>query len=162
MSIRNVTLQDAKSICDIYNYYIKDTIITFEDEVVSEKEIKERISKILKKGYPYIVYEEDGCVVGYAYVDNWRTRKAYDITLETSIYLDKDSIGKGIGRILYQELINKARQINIYSLIGVVSLPNEPSQKIHADLGFELIGNFKESGRKFDKLIDVEFWQLFL
>lgn len=162
MSIRNVSVQDAKSICDIYNYYIKETIITFEDEVVSVEEIKERISKILKKGYPYIVYEEKGRVIGYAYVDNWRTRKAYNITLETSIYLDKDYTGKQIGRRLYQDLIDKVRQINIHSLIGVISLPNKPSQKIHADLGFELIGNFKESGQKFNKLIDVEFWQLFI
>jgi phosphinothricin acetyltransferase len=100
--------------------------------------------------------------LGYAYLSNWRTRSAYDISLETSIYLDIQSMGRGIGTVLYKELIEKSREINIHSLIGVISLPNEASQKLHKKLGFQLVGNFRESGRKFNQLIDVEFWQYFV
>lgn len=160
--IRDVTLNDAKRIAEIYNYYIEQTIITFEYDIVSEDEISKRIQKIQSKGYPFIVYEENDEVIGYAYLSNWRERIAYNITLETSIYLDRNTIGKGLGKTLYKELINKSRSINIHSLIGVISLPNEASQKLHESLEFKLVGNFKESGVKFDRLIDVEFWQLIL
>lgn len=160
--IRNVTVADAKRIAEIYNYYIKDTIITFEYDFVSEEEMMRRIEKINKKGFPFIVYEANGNVEGYAYVSNWRERIAYDITLETSVYLDKNTHGKGLGSILYQELIDRSRAIGIHSLIGVVSLPNPESQKLHKKFNFDLVGCFKESGIKFGKLIDVEFWQLIL
>lgn len=160
--IRNVQLSDAKRIAEIYNPYIKDTIITFEEELVTERDIAERIKYITTKNLPYIVYEENGDVVGYAYLSNWRTRSAYDITLETSVYIDEKAQAKGLGSILYAELINKAREINIHSLIGVISLPNPISQKLHEKFNFKLVGNFKESGLKFNKLIDVEFWQLIL
>jgi phosphinothricin acetyltransferase len=160
--IRDVTFADAARIAEIYNYYIKETIITFEYDLVSEEDIKKRIEKIARKNYPYFVYEENGEVIGYAYANNWRERVAYDITLETSVYLDHKAIGRGIGSILYQELIDRAKEINIHSLIGVVSMPNEVSQKLHRKFGFNLVGNFRESGVKFGKLIDVEFWQLIL
>ncbi len=160
--IRNVQLSDAKRIAEIYNPYIKDTIITFEEEPVTEEDIVERIKYVTKKNYPYIVYEENGDVLGYAYLSNWRTRSAYDITLETSVYIDEKAQAKGLGTILYAELINRARVINLHSLIGVISLPNPVSQKLHEKFNFKLVGNFKESGLKFNKLIDVEFWQLIL
>ena len=160
--IRNVQLSDAKKIAEIYNPYIKDTIITFEEELVTEQDIAKRIEYVTAKNFPYIVYEENGNVVGYAYVSNWRSRSAYDITLETSVYVDGKAQAKGLGSILYAELINKAREINVHSLIGVISLPNPVSQKLHQKFNFTLVGNFKESGLKFNKLIDVEFWQLIL
>lgn len=160
--IRDVTLADAARIAEIYNYYIEETVVTFEYDRVTESDIQQRIQKVQKKGFPYFVYEKDGKVIGYAYLNNWRERVAYDITLETSVYLDCNVIGGGVGSILYQELIDRARKINIHSLIGVISLPNEQSQKLHRKFNFDLIGNFRESGVKFDKLIDVEFWQLIL
>lgn len=160
--IRDVTLYDAKKIADIYNYYIKETIITFEYDTVSEDNIKKRIEKVQHKGFPFFVYEKNDEIIGYAYLSNWRERAAYDITLETSVYLDKTAIGSGIGSILYKELIDRAKRSGIHSLIGVVSLPNNESQKLHKKFNFELVGCFKESGIKFNKLIDVEFWQLVL
>ncbi|MGM5631155.1 GNAT family N-acetyltransferase [Apibacter raozihei] len=160
--IRKVRMSDAKRIAEIYNYYIEETIITFEEEKVSEKDIVYRIEKILKKNYPYLIYEENNDVIGYAYVNNWRERSAYDITLETSLYLDHHITGKGRGNLLLEELIEESKKINVHSLIGVISLPNEPSRKIHKRFGFELVGNFRESGKKFNRLIDVEFWQLIL
>lgn len=160
--IRDVTLADAKRIAEIYNYYIEETVITFEYDTVSEEQIQERIRKVTAKGFPYFVYEKDGEITGYAYLSNWRERVAYNITLETSVYLDHNVIGSGVGSILYQELIERARKINIHSLIGGISLPNEASQRLHEKFNFKLVGNFRESGVKFGKLIDVEFWQLML
>ncbi len=160
--IRDVTLDDAGRIAEIYNYYIEHTIITFEYDAVTEQEIRSRIHKICDKRYPYIVCEAQGRVVGYAYLNNWRDRAAYNITLETSVYVDKDSIGHGIGSLLYKELINRAISMNIHSLVGGISLPNDTSRRLHNKFNFKPIGNFKESGVKFGKLIDVEFWQLIL
>lgn len=160
--IREARFDDAVIIANIYNYYIENTIITFENTIVNGAEIKRRMQKVLDAGYPYLVYEEDGAVVGYAYLDQWRTRKAYDITLETSIYLDLNNMKNGIGTRLYEELIARARALRIHSLIGVVSHPNEASYRLHQKLGFTLVGTFKEVGEKFGRLIDVEFWQLIL
>jgi len=160
--IRDVTPADAARLAEIYNYYIAETIITFEYDAISAEDMQQRILKIHLKGFPFFVYEDNGEILGYAYLSNWRERVAYDITLETSVYLDKENKGKGIGSILYQELIDRSRKLNIHSLIGVVSLPNKPSQILHEKFGFDLVGNFRESGVKFGKLIDVEFWQLIL
>lgn len=160
--IRNATNKDALRIAEIYNYYIEQTIITFEEIPVSSAIISQRIDKIIAKGYPFIVYEQEGEIIGYAYLNNWRERSAYDITLETSVYIDKEFVGKGFGSHLYQLLIEKARVIGIHSLIGIISLPNDASRKLHKKFGFDLIGNFRESGIKFGEYVDVEFWQLML
>ena len=160
--IRNVKMSDAKNITEIYNYYIENTVITFQTDLLSVEETEKKIEEILLKGFPYIVYEENNEVIGYAYAGVWRDRKAYEITFETSIYLDQTKTKKGIGRQLYKELIERSRQIGAHSLIGVVSVPNEGSKKLHLEFGFELLGTFKEVGQKFNKYVSVEFWQLML
>ncbi len=160
--IRKVQLSDAQAIAEIYNYYIENTIITFELEPIDADEERFRILNITNNGYPYIVYEEQGGVIGYAYLSKWREREAYNNTLETSIYLHKDHCGKGIGKILYKALIDLAKEKKVHVLIGSISCPNSESQKLHEKLGFEKVGVFKEVGCKFDKYIDVEFWQLSL
>ena len=160
--IRNTELSDAKRIAEIYNYYIEHTVVTFEKEKVTEEEIRRRVEGILQKGFPYIVYEENEKVNGYAYLHNWHPRPAYDITLETSIYLDIESQGKGIGALLYSELIKRAEALGIHSLIGGISMPNDVSRRLHEKFGFQLVGTLREAGLKFGKLIDVEFWQLML
>ena len=154
--------EDACQIAGIYNYYIENTIITFEEVKVTKDIIAERIKKITAKGYPFLVYEQEGKITGYAYLNNWRERSAYDITLETSVYMDKDFTGEGAGSLLYAQLIERSKEIGIHSLIGVISLPNDVSRELHRKFGFKLIGNFRESGVKFGKYIDVEFWQLML
>ena len=158
--IRKVQLSDAARIAEIYNYYIENTVVTFEEECIDAGEIERRIKSVEAKNYPYLVYEEHGMVQAYAYLDQWRSRSAYNITLETSIYLDVDSRNRGIGTMLYKALINTSLTIEVHSLIGGISLPNDASRKLHEKLGFHLVGNFRESGRKFGQLIDVEFWQL--
>lgn len=87
--IRKAKLSDAQSIVNIYNYYVKETTVTFEIDELSTKDMEERIEKTFNSGYPFIVYEEDGEVKGYAYVRKWRERASYKNTLETSVYVDK-------------------------------------------------------------------------
>ena len=160
--IRNAELRDAKEIAEIYNYYIKETVITFETEEIGTEEMEKRIKKTQEAGYPFIVYEEDDKVTGYAYVGLWRERNAYKDTLETSIYIDKDRKTRGTGRKLYKKLIKLCAEIKVHVLIGVLSYPNLASQRLHESLGFEKVGCFKEVGKKFGKFVDVEFWSLTL
>jgi len=158
--IRKVQLSDAEDIVNIYNYYIENTIISFETLKIDVNEETQRIKKILDNNYPFIVYEEQNVVLGYAYLSKWREREAYKNTLETSIYVHKDHYNKGIGKILYKELINLGKTQGIHALIGGMSIPNPQSRKLHKRLGFQRVGLFKEVGYKFNKFIDVEFWQL--
>ncbi|ORY41375.1 phosphinothricin N-acetyltransferase [Rhizoclosmatium globosum] len=164
--IRPATENDAEAIRDIYQPYITDTIITFEEEPVSVEEIRSRITKILADGYPYFVYEdpETKKILGYCYSSQFRTRNAYRFCTESSLYLiNDDSVkGKGLGTLLYKHLIEELRVRKFHTVLGVVSLPNEASAKLHEKLGFTKCCHLRESGFKFGKWIDVGFWELIL
>ena len=160
--IRGVEVRDAADIAAIYNYYIRETIITFETEEIDTAEMENRIKKILEAGYPFIVHEENDKITGYAYVGKFRERSAYSESLETSIYLDINEKGRGIGRKLYKRLIELSEEAGVHVLIGVVSYPNLASQRLHESVGFEKAGVIKEAGKKFCKYIDVEFWSYIL
>ena len=160
--IRGVEIRDAANITAIYNYYIRETIITFETEEIDIAEMENRIKKILEAGYPFIVHEENDKITGYAYVGKFRERSAYSESLETSIYLDINEKGRGIGRKLYKRLIELSEEAGVHVLIGVVSYPNLASQRLHESVGFEKAGVLKEVGKKFGKYIDVEFWSYIL
>lgn len=155
--IREAQCSDAQSIAEIYNYYIHNTIITFEMEPVSAEEIVSRMEKYQQIG-DYLVYEENGDVVGYAYVSRFRERKAYENTVESTIYLKHGSGGKGVGFQLYSELFSRI-SAKYHVIVAGISLPNEASVRLHEKCGFEKVGHFSEVGRKFDKWIDVGFWQ---
>ena len=160
--IRGEEIRDAADIAAIYNYYIRETIITFETEEIDTAEMENRIKKILEAGYPFIVHEENNKITGYAYVGKFRERSAYSESLETSIYLDINEKGRGIGRKLYKRLIELSQEAGVHVLIGVVSYPNLASQRLHESVGFEKAGVIKEAGKKFGKYIDVEFWSYIL
>ena len=160
--IRGVEIRDAADIAAIYNYYIRETIITFETEEIDTAEMENRIKKILEAGYPFIIHEENNKITGYAYVGKFRERSAYSESLETSIYLDINEKGRGIGRKLYKRLIELSQEAGVHVLIGVVSYPNLASQRLHESVGFEKAGVIKEAGKKFGKYIAVEFWSYIL
>jgi len=157
--IRAVKLNDARAICDIYNHYIINTIITFEEKVITEEEIKNRIMTVTKN-FPWLVYEEDELVVGYIYAGKWKERSAYRYSVELGIYIDPNFVGKGIGGKLMKEILNILKTKSIHSVIYGVSLPNEASIALCEKFRFEKIGEFKEVGNKFDKWIDVGYWEL--
>jgi phosphinothricin acetyltransferase len=155
--IRFVTPSDPIAIAEIYNYYILNTTITFEVEPVSPEEIAGRIGKYSQIG-PYLVYEDKGEVIGYAYVSRFRERKAYEHTVESTIYLRNGSGGKGVGFELYSELLSQVSP-KYHAITAGIALPNDASIRLHEKCGFKKIGRFSEVGRKFGKWIDVGFWQ---
>lgn len=160
--IRNCLLQDAQAICNIYNYYIENTVITFEEGTIVPSIMEERIKALQSKGHPWIVYEENSQVIGYAYAGEFKSRCAYRFTLETSLYLSHKHLEKGIGSKLYSALIDKCRLMGIHSLVGIIAVPNEPSISIHEKFSFKKAGFLSEVGYKFNKWINVEYWQLML
>jgi len=160
--LRSATVADAAAIAGIYNPYVLNTIITFEEEAVSEAEMSQRITDVLGAGLPWFVWEESGRVLGYAYAGKWKSRCAYRYAVESSIYLAAEATGRGFGTKLYVALIDALRAKGIHSIIGGVALPNPASVALSEKLGFQKIGQFKEVGWKFEKWIDVGYWELIL
>ena len=159
--IRNASASDAKQICDIYNYYVINSTVTFEEELISTKEMSDRIDKVHSR-LPWLVYEKENEVIGYAYATEWRSRIAYRYSAETTVYLKPGMHGKGIGSLLYKALIETIEPFSIHTLIGGIALPNDSSIALHEKLGFEKVAHFKEVGFKMNKWIDVGYWQLLL
>ncbi len=157
--IRLVQIGDSKEIADIYNYYIEHSTATFEEAVIDEKEIQHRIEKIMPK-LPWLVYEVDGEISGYAYATPWKTRSAYRYSYEISVYVKEGSQGKGIGTKLYSNLIDRLKSIGAHAIIGGITLPNDPSIKLHENMGFKKVAEFEEVGYKFGKWLNVGYWQL--
>ena len=159
--IRPVQLSDAQALADIYNPYIRDTTITFEEEPVTAEEMAARIERVTA-AYPWFVWEEEGRVLGYAYSSVWRARAAYRHSTETAIYFAMDQCGRGRGAALYQALLDELRRRGFHLVLGGLALPNEASVRLHEKLGFRRAGHMREAGRKFDRWIDVGFWELLL
>lgn len=144
--IRLAQQEDAKALLAIYAQYI-DTSITFEDELPSESEFARRIREISAE-YPYLVWEEDGKILGYAYGHRQRERAAYQWNAELSIYLDKTVTGKGIGTKLYTTLMELLKLQGVCNVYAIVVIPNEASAALHKRLGFQLTGTFNATGFK--------------
>ncbi|MBS2098503.1 arsinothricin resistance N-acetyltransferase ArsN1 family B [Carboxylicivirga linearis] len=159
--IRPVKPADVQAICDIYNYYIENTFITFEEQKVTAEQMQERIDNVLQK-FGWFVYEKEGEVIGYCYATGWRARSAYRFSVETTVYLKNGFEGNGVGTALYRHLIEDLIRKDIHSFIGGISLPNDSSVALHEKMGFQKIAHFREVGQKFNKWIDVGYWQLVL
>ncbi len=159
--IRPVAPGDAAAIAAIYAPYIRDTTITFEEEPLAAAEMVARIGKVTAE-YPWLVLEEGGALLGYAYGSTWRTRAAYRFSTETAIYLAPGAQGRGLGTELYRALLDELRVRGFHSALGCLALPNEPSVRLHEHLGFRKAGHMREAGRKFDRWVDVGFWELLL
>jgi L-amino acid N-acyltransferase YncA len=152
--IRIAQSSDATSIARIYKPYVEETSITFEEAAPSAAEMEGRIAKV-GAAYPWLVAEEDGEVLGYAYATKYRERAAYRWSLETSIYVERESRGRGLGCALYGALIPILREMGIAALYGVVTLPNPRSLALHARFGFEPLCTFAKVGFKFGSWHDV-------
>ena len=159
--IRPITIMDAPAICDIYNYYVNNTIISFEEEPVDVVEMKGRIDHITAQ-YPWLVYEVKGQVVGFAYASRWKTRSAYRFTAEVTVYTRHNFIQKGLGSLMYEALLAELEERYIRSVMAVIALPNEASEALHKKMGFKKVAHFEEVGFKQDRWIDVAYWQRLL
>lgn len=160
--IRNVTHRDAEEISAIYNHYIENTTITFEENCLTALDLLERIERLSSQNYPWFVYELDGRVVGYAYAAPWRTRTAYRFTVESAVYVDHNQIGSGIGSQLYYKLFEELAKSGFKTVLGLIALPNDQSVRMHKKFGFLPVGQHREVGFKFGQWIDVGVWQLML
>jgi len=152
---------DAAAIAALYNHYILHTTITFEMAAVTEVEIVGRLAAV-QPALPWLVAERDGALVGYAYASPWRTRAAYRQSVETTVYVDRNHGRGGIGSALYAALIAELRSRSMHALIGGIALPNAASVALHEKFGFRKVAHFEQVGRKFDRWLDVGYWELIL
>ncbi|WP_339916396.1 N-acetyltransferase family protein [Yeosuana marina] len=159
--IRPVKLSDSENLLHIYNYYVEHTVATFDLEPLSLDTFTDKIKTIILN-YPFVVYEENNEILGYAYGSKFRPKPAYNKTVESTVYVKHGVHGKQIGTQLYADLLSLLKRDNFHIVLGVLTLPNEASIKLHEKFGFKQVAHLKEAGLKFDKWHDVGFWQLTL
>ena len=159
--LREVLPADLGDICEIYNHYVENTCVTFEEDAVPRERMQTRVEQITAD-YPWVVYEDAGRVLGYAYAAKWKPRAAFRYTVEVSVYLHVDAIGRGLGMRLYQALLDRLRAQGIHLVIAGISLPNDASIRLHQKLGFQEAGRWIQAGYKFDRWVDLSYWQLVL
>lgn len=155
--IRTAVPADAEALLSVYAQYI-DTPITFEYELPTVAEFRRRILATLE-GYPYLVWEEDGLLLGYAYAHLYREREAYCWGAELSVYVDKNTHSRGVGKALYAELIRLLTAQGVKTAYGCVTLPNEKSAALHRSLGFTEAGVLHNAGYKNGKWRDVIWYE---
>ena len=160
MNIRSANDDDAVAIAYIYNYYIATSDATFEIDPIDAAEMQRRIEDCWYAGYPFLVCEEGEEIVGYAYGHRYKERPAYMHSVEVSVYVRPGHTERNIGRLLYEQLFEELKKGNFHAIIAGISLPNDASIRLHEKFGFEKIAHFREVGRKFDKWIDVGYWQI--
>ena len=155
--IRDAVPEDAGRLLAIYAYYVLQTAITFEYDVPSGQEFRERMEHTLQQ-YPYLVLEEDGVIRGYAYAGPFVGRAAYARSSEVSIYLDHEARGRGYGRRLYEVLEERLKSMGILNLYACIADPagedaylTKNSEQFHQHLGYSLAGTFHNCGYKFGR-----------
>lgn len=166
--IRSARPKDAEELLEIYRYYIEETAITFEYATPSVEEFRKRIEKTLES-YPYLVYEEEEGILGYAYAGPLKERAAYSRSVELSIYIEREARKKGIGRCLYEALEEKLKEQGICNAYACIAYPVEEdpyldrnSVDFHAHLGFSLIGRFHRCAWKFESWYDMVWMEKLL
>ena len=159
IEIRDICVEDAQDIADIYNYYIENTTITFEEDQVSGRDFEARIRESNDQSLPWLVLCSNGVLKGYAYASKWKGRCAYRYSVEITVYLANDTRGQAYGSRLYDALFKRLRGASYHSVIAGISLPNDGSVALHEKFGLTKAGHFKEVGYKFNQWVDVGYWQ---
>lgn len=157
--IRIATREDAAAIAAIYAPYVCETPITFETEVPSDAEIAGRIERTLVS-HPWLVYEQSAAVAGYAYGGAYRTRAAYQWSVETTVYVRRDRHRAGVGRALYASLLELLRLQGFFNAYAMITVPNAGSVGLHESLGFSPAGVTRRVGFKLGRWHDVGTWEL--
>ncbi|HEL2110820.1 TPA: N-acetyltransferase [Streptococcus suis] len=158
INIRSAQIEDAADLVAIYAPYVEDTAITFETQVPTVADFADRIKKTLEK-FPYLVAEEEGRVVGYAYASTYKDRAAYDWTVELSVYVAQEARGKGIGSLLYDAIEEDLTARGFKNFLACIALPNPASLALHKKRGYEQVAHFKNVGYKFDNWHDIVWLQ---
>jgi len=168
ITIRMASEQDAEAILKIYSHYVKNTAISFEYDAPTLEEFKGRIAHTLEK-YPYLVAEQDGRIIGYAYGSQFHERAAYSRCAEVSIYVDVNARKCGVGRLLYEVLEDALKEqgiLNLYACIAYTDKEDEylnnNSAQFHAHFGYAEIGRFHKCGYKFNRWYDMIWMEKFI
>jgi phosphinothricin acetyltransferase len=158
--IRVIAERDLPELTRVYNYYVRETPVTFDIEPYTVEQRRPWLAGFDPNGpHRCFVAEQDGRAVGWACSLRFRAKAAYDSSVETSIYLDPGATGQGLGSQLYATLLESLAETDTHMLLGGVTLPNPASIALHERFGFESIGVFKEVGRKFDRYWDVQWFE---
>ena len=153
--------RDAARIAEIYRPYVEETIISFEEVAPTADQMADRIRSTLT-WTPWLVAEEDGRVVGYAYASRHRERAGYRWSVDISVYLEAPAQGRGIGRALYSELLDLLRRQRFVNAYAGITLPNDASVGLHRSIGMEQIGVYERVGYKFGEWLPVAWFALAL
>lgn len=159
LTIRPATIDDAGGIADIYNHYVANSVITFHEESVTPSEFGAKIVEADRASFPWLVAEVDGRVVGYAYAGRWKDRDAYRFSAEVTVYLDHQEVGRGTGSRLYGKLFQILQTMGVHAIMAGIALPNDASVSLHEKFGMVKVAHFCEVGFKFNRWIDVGYWQ---
>ena len=160
--IRTIHHDDVAQITDIYNYYIKNSTATQEEELINAADMQARVDNIIGLDLPWLVAAEAGKIIGYAYASKWHARSAYRNSTEVTVYILHQCLSKGWGTKLYEHLFNELRQKNKHAIIATIGLPNEASVALHEKFGMRKVSHFNEIGFKFGRWLDVGHWQVLL
>jgi phosphinothricin acetyltransferase len=155
IAFRKFTWSDIPSITAIYRHYVEKTVITFDTEAPGETAMAEKFGHLLDLGHPVIVAEQAGEIIGYAYASFYRPRPGYRFTAEDSIYLAPGHVGKGLGGILLDRLLEESRAAGFHQMLAVITADRLNSIRLHEKHGFRLVGRYERVGFKFDRWLDV-------
>lgn len=162
INIRPYQTEDTQAILDIINHNILHSTALYDYNIRTYEQQKKILEDKLSKNFPVIVAELDKNVVGFGMYSEFRFREAYKFTVEHSVYVNNDFHGKGIGKLLLEELIALARKQKLHTMIAVIDAENQGSVEFHEKFGFKTVGIIKESGYKFDRWLHSVFMQLIL
>ncbi len=161
--IRPAESTDADGIAAIYNHYVANTVVTFEEEQCTAQQMAARVRETQALDLPWLVAEnDDGQLIGYAYASRWNGRCSYRYSLEVTVYLSHLVVARGWGSRLYDSLFSELRMRPVHVLIAGIALPNEASVALHEKFGMCKVAHFSEVGYKLGQWHDVGYWQVIL
>ena len=158
--IRPAVPADAEALVLIYNHYIRNSAATFEEEELTTADMQARMEKVEELELPWLVAEDGGELIGYAYANQWRERSAYRYSVESTVYLAHNVTGGGWGTRLYSALFDELRALEVHAVIGGITLPNPASVALHQKMGMRKVAEFPEVGFKQGQWLDVGYWQI--
>lgn len=160
-SIREVRAEDLPSVREIYNHYVRNSTVTFDEKPMTLTALRARYKKVGEKKLPFIVAENpEGQLLGYAYVYPWKEKAAYRYTVENSIYLGPAATGKGLGKALLGELIERSKAAGLKEMMAVIADQGaDASIAVHKNFGFKQIGHMGKVGFKFDRWLGTVLMQ---
>ncbi|SCX43175.1 phosphinothricin acetyltransferase [Klenkia marina] len=159
MTVRPATPADVPALTAVYGHHVEHTLATFDLVPPTEADRAAWLAAHPGGRHRVLVVERDGAVVGFAASGPFRARPAYDATVETSIYLAPTATGQGLGRVLYGGLFDALAGEGLHRAVAVIAQPNPASEALHRAFGFSHVGTFEEVGRKFDRWVDVAWFQ---